>query len=219
LARSDEAAVADRSPVIRRSPGSSGDGGGEEGVRVAGLELDHALEVGQVVLEPVALDGGDDAVGHQLRRLQGTAVERRVVVGLVPDLGIDGAREDEPHLDAGVPQVQGQGLAPAAQRELAGRIGRLGGDAQAAAQARHVDDDAGVALEHPRQEGQRHVDGGEEVHPHHGLDLARGERGDRPALGDGGVVHDHVQPIHRVPGLEGHRHGPVEVAEVGHPHP
>src|ERR671921_871984 len=40
------------------------DRAGEEGVRVAGLELDHGLEVGEVVLEPVALDGGDDAVRH-----------------------------------------------------------------------------------------------------------------------------------------------------------
>src|SRR3712207_8515594 len=50
----------------------------------------------QVVLEPVALDGGDDAVGHRLRRLQRTVVHGRVVVGLVPDLRGDGAGQDEP---------------------------------------------------------------------------------------------------------------------------
>src|SRR5829696_573289 len=141
LARSDEAPSGSSGGAPGSTPNTSaftsrrllrerGHRGGEERVGVVRLELDDAFEVGQVVLEPVALDGGDDAVGHQLRRLQGAAVQRGVVVGLVPDLGVDGAREDEPHLDAGVPQIQGQRLAPAAQRELAGRVGGLGGDAE-----------------------------------------------------------------------------------------
>ena len=39
-----------------------------------------------------------------------------------------------------------------------------------------------------------------------------------PALGDGRVVHQHVEPAERVVDLEGQRRGGVGVAEVAHPH-
>src|SRR5581483_11948555 len=51
------------------TPPSQGCHPAEELVDRRGLPLDHALHVGQVVLEGGALDGGDDPLGHRLRRL------------------------------------------------------------------------------------------------------------------------------------------------------
>ena len=87
---------------------------------------------------------------------------------------------------------------------LLARVGRLVGDAEATGDARHVDDDAGVALEHAGEQGQRHARRREEVDPHHVLELVDGQLGHLAALRDGGVVHDHVEVAERVPRLERH---------------
>src|SRR5438132_515399 len=64
---------------------------GDVGVDVGVLGVDDRLHVGHVMLEPVAAHCGDDAHGHLLRAELGTVVDGIVVVGLVPDLGVDGA--------------------------------------------------------------------------------------------------------------------------------
>ena len=144
-----------------------GDGAGHEVVEAAGgLPLDDGAHVGDVELEGVALDGVDDAGGHRLGRLEGAVVDGVVVAGLVPDLGGDGAGEDEADVDAGVEEVHRHRLAPAAERELGGAVGGLLHDAGAAAEARHVHDHALVALEHAGEHGEGHPHGRLEVHRH-----------------------------------------------------
>src|SRR3954467_14512439 len=48
----------------------------EEVVDLRRLELDDRLHVGQVVLERLALDGGDNALGHGFGRLLRAVVDR-----------------------------------------------------------------------------------------------------------------------------------------------
>jgi hypothetical protein len=62
---------------------------------------------------------------------------------------------------------------PAAQRELAGAVGRLVQDADAAAEARHVHDRSAAALEHRGQQRERQAHRRVQVHVHHPLDLGR----------------------------------------------
>src|SRR5947208_8617758 len=96
-----------------------GDDAFEEDVDVSRLEGGDVLHVRAVRLEPVALDGLDDVGGDALGRFERSVVDRVVVVRQVPDLGVDRAGDDETHVDTGVPEVDGQRLAPAAERELA----------------------------------------------------------------------------------------------------
>ena len=202
---------------VRRAVVAQGTHADEEAVDVGRLRLDHRLHVGQVVLEAVAGDGIDHGGGDLLGRLLGPVVERSVVVGLVPDLGVDGAGEDELHRDAGPVEVDGHRLAPAREGELGSGVGRLGRDAQAAAQARHVDDRPGSPLEHAGQERQRDGDGREVVDPHRALDLGHGQARDVPAHRDRRVVDDDVEPAVVVPDLPGQVRRGVGVREVGRP--
>src|SRR4051795_3266672 len=62
---------------------------GEEHVDLVRLERGDVLHVGAVHLEAVALDRVDDRLRDRLGWLERAVVERRVVVGQVPDLGGD----------------------------------------------------------------------------------------------------------------------------------
>ena len=181
------------------------------------LLLDDGLHVGQVVLEPLAFDGIDDAPGDLLRCLLGPVVERRVVIGLVPDFRVDGTGEDQLHRDARPVEVDGHRLAPPRQRELRTRVGGLGGDAQAAAEARHVDDRPGTPLEHAGQEGQRDRHRGEVVDAHRPFDLGHAQARDGAAHRDGGVVDDDVEPVVVVPDPARQVRRGLRVGEVGGP--
>src|SRR5688572_17521404 len=77
-------------------------------VDVGRLEGHDVAQVGQVVLEAVAGDGGHDAVGHELRWLERAVVDRRLLPGAVPDVGGDGPGLDEADGDAGAGEVDGQ---------------------------------------------------------------------------------------------------------------
>src|SRR5947209_10584886 len=119
-----------------------------EAVDVGLFGVDERLHVGDVVLEGVALDGGHDSLGDPLGRLLLALVDRRVLAGDIPDLGVDGARVDEADLERRVPEIDGHGLAPPAQGELAGAVGGFTRVAEATGDARHVDDRALSAVEH-----------------------------------------------------------------------
>lgn len=100
--------------------------GGEKRIEVGILGIHDVLQshhLGQVVLEAVAADGRDDALGHQVGRNLGPAVERILIVGPVPDFGVDGTRLDQSYRDTASRQVDRDRLTPAAQRELTCAIG------------------------------------------------------------------------------------------------
>ena len=172
---------------------------GDERVDVGVLDVDDRLHVGDVVLERsvprAAMMPSATSLGGDL----GPLVEGFLAARLVPDLGVDRARLDQLHRDAGAVQVDGHRLAPAAQRELACAVGGFVDDPEPAADARHVDDHARPARQHPRQQGQRQPHRGEEVDPHDVLDLVRIQLGDRPPLRDRGVVDQHVDAAERRP--------------------
>lgn len=91
-------------------------------------------------------------------------------------------------------------------------------DAEATADAGHVDDGARSARQHPRQQSQGHPHRGKEVDPHDLLHLGRPQRAHFPTFRDRGVVDQHVDAAHRLPGLQSQPGGPGGVAEIGHPH-
>ena len=91
-------------------------------------------------------------------------------------------------------------------------------DAEAAAHARHVDDEPGASFLHPGEERHRHPDGREEVDVHGLVHVVDREIERVLPLGDGGVVDEAVETAERVPCLECHRLRALEVAQVGAPH-
>ena len=198
-------AFIDCRPVRRRLLGRrllgpvEGHHAGHEGVDVGHLGLDHRLHVGQEVLEVLVVDGVGDAPGRLLGRDQVALVERRVVVGLVPQLGVDGPGQDELHRHAGAGHVGGDALAPAAHGELRRRVARLGGDPEATGDAGHVHDDPGGAGQHAGDQGQGHGRGGQEVDAHDALHVRRCDVRDGLAHGHAGVVDQDVDVRRRRP--------------------
>jgi hypothetical protein len=132
---------------------------GDVAVDVGLLVVHHALQVGHVVLEVVAVDGGDDGPGHHLRGVFGHLDGRRPVAGAIPDVGVDGTGLDEPHGDPGAVQIDGHGFRPSGEGELAGAVGRLARDTHPASHAGHVDDGSRPAGQHGRQQAQGEAHG------------------------------------------------------------
>src|SRR3954465_2729222 len=189
----------------------------EEHVDLGRLERGDVLHVGAVRLEAMAFDRLDDVRGDGLGWFEGAVVHRLLVVREVPDLGVDRPRDDEPHVHPRVPQVDRHRLAPAAQCELAGAVRGLMDDAEATAEARHVHDHSGVALEHARQDGHRHARRREEVHGHRLIDFGNGEVLDGAPFRDRGVVPDRVEMAERVPRFERDPFRGDDITEVAAP--
>ena len=169
------------------------------------------------MLEVRAVDGGEYPGRHFISRSQGSVVVGGVVVGLVPDLGVDGSGQDEPDVDTGIDQVGGQRLTPSGEGELGGAVGRFVGDPEPTAEARDVDDGARPALEEPGEQG--HGDGHRrQIVDHHGpFDFGHGEALHRPPQGDTGVVDDHVDRPDLVPDGQGQFASRAGIGQVGRP--
>ena len=182
------------------------------GVDAAGERRRH------VVLEAVVLQRVGDA-GRAVGRGHLLDVDQRgFVVGLVPDLGGDRAREDELDVDAGAREIEVHRFRPAAHRELRRVVRGLVRDRDAAAHARDEHDRPAAAVDHPWEHGEAHARGGVEVDVHDVLDSRGREIGDVRALRDRGVVHERVEAAERVPRLDRDLLGAGEIAEIGGPH-
>jgi hypothetical protein len=91
-------------------------------------------------------------------------------------------------------------------------------DPEPATHARHVDDQARSAREHPWQHGQRQPHRGKEVDPHDILDLVGLQGGDGPPFRDGGIVDQHIDAAERLPGAHRQLAERRGVGQVGDPH-
>ncbi len=120
--RSPAVAVEER--PIRARRGSStgglavqcGDHAVAEPLEVGRLHFDDRLEFRDVVLHARRRRCRHDRVGDELGCEPLAVVARRVLARLVPDLGVDRAREHEAHLDAAACELDRSGLGEAAER-------------------------------------------------------------------------------------------------------
>jgi hypothetical protein len=125
---------------------------------------------------------------------------------------------DQLYRDTGAVQVDGHRLAPSAQREFACTVRGFVNNAQPPTDAGHVDDHPASTLEHAGQQRQRQPHRGEEVDPHHRLDLGRVQRLDGAAFRHRGVVHQDVDAAEVVPGSQPEPADRGVVAQIGNPH-
>lgn len=145
-------------------------------------------------------DGVDDDLGacvggHAVLGVLLGDAERGSVGGNggVGDGGGDIAWEDEGDVDAGVMQFGFEGVKVALDRVFTGGVGGAHGGGDVACDATDHADGALVALEHMGEDGAGEFDGRKEVHVH---DFTRGGFGGVEgggALGDAGVIEEHVE--------------------------
>ena len=157
--------------------------GGDEALEVLGLHVDHGAHVGEVVLEAVAGDAGHDAGCYFVGRRQRTVVERRIVVGLIPDFRVDRPGEYQPNVHTRSDQVGIERFTPAHQGELRCAVGGFAGDAHPPPRLDTFTMVPERTIDQAGQEGQGDGYGREVVDPHHLLDLGHGEAEGRPTHG------------------------------------
>src|ERR687898_870338 len=153
----------------------------------ADLRAEAAFDrLGDVELEPVPLDRGDDVGGAVGRGDERAFIEPGELARLrLPDLRVDRAREDQLHLDAAAGEVDARRLAPSAHGGLRRAVGGLVHDPEPAAHARHVHDEPAASVLHAGEERHRHADGREEVDVHRVVHVLDREVEGVHALGDG----------------------------------
>src|SRR4029078_6767796 len=105
-----------------------------------GVLVDDGLHVGHVMLEAVAADGLEDAPRHLVRAELRTVVDGIVVLGLFPDLGVDGPWLDQLDRYPCAVQIDGHRFAPPPQREFACTLCGFVNDPQPAADTGYIDD-------------------------------------------------------------------------------
>ena len=122
----------------------------------------------------------------------GDAAFHRSQGGRGGEAGTEGARLDDQHLDPERRHLAGQRLARQLQGALGCGVRADAGERQHAAHARQLDDRAGAALAHLRQDQAGQLQGAEEHHFHRGAEFGLARLLDRADDAEAGIVHQDV---------------------------